>query len=136
MNHAIQRLRELRARLPVRSILALDIPEPQRPTASAPAAAVARCEAARLAFLKQPITARRAPEGQWIVEPESQGLPEAVQGLVGLRPGWTPAAWALELRRKASRCEAMHPEVAARYRMAARLLTGKSNSTLDGISDK
>ena len=136
MNHAIQRLRELRGGVPMRPVLALDNPDLQRPTQSDPAAAVAHREAVRLVVLKQPIPAWRASEGRWIVEPESQRLPEAVQALVGLRPGWTPGAWGMELRRKASRCETMHPEVAARYRMAARLLSDKSNSTLDGISGK
>ena len=122
MSFALQRLRELRARLPVPPAATLDIPKPHRPLWSDPAVSAARRDAERLGVLKQPMPVGCASEGRWIVEPESQGLPEAVQVLVGLRPGWTPGAWALELRRKASLCEAMHPAVAARYRSAAGVL--------------
>lgn len=37
--------------------------------------------------------------------------------------GWTGPAWAVELRRKADRCERLHPDIAATYRRDAEALT-------------
>jgi len=31
-------------------------------------------------------------------------------------PGWTPAAWVIELRRKAETCATVRPDLAAKYR--------------------
>jgi len=38
--------------------------------------------------------------------------------------GWTPTRWQQELRRKAERCEADHPELAAQYRGQADAIAG------------
>lgn len=87
-----------------------------------PAVAEARREAARLGVLDHSFSAGGSSTPQWVGEPELGQLPEFVQELVCPRVGWTPSAWAKELRRKASLCETMHPDVAARYEIAAGFL--------------
>lgn len=39
--------------------------------------------------------------------------------------GWTPAGWAEELRRKASRCDSYRPDIAKHYRDWARDIEGR-----------
>ena len=87
-----------------------------------PVVAEARRDAARLGVLDHSFSAGGLPTPQWVGEQELGQLSEFVQELVCPRVGWTPSAWAKELRRKASLCETMHPDVAARYEVAAGLL--------------
>ena len=60
----------------------------------------------------------------WIVGPELDRLPEPIQGLVCRRDGWTPPRWADYLSCKARRCEKFQADLAGRYRLAARLISG------------
>lgn len=123
MSFAIQRLHEIRAQLPALPAATLDVSGPQPLPWNDPAVADARREAARLGVLDQPIPAEGTSRPHWVDGPELCHLSESVQELVCPRAGWTPAGWAAELRRKAGRCEAMHPAVAARYRISHRLLS-------------
>ncbi len=43
--------------------------------------------------------------------------------------GWTPASWAMELRRKASRCEEYRPDIADNYRRWAANIEKRLPST-------
>ena len=87
-----------------------------------PVVAEARREAARLGVLDHSFSAGGSSAPQWVSEPELGQLPEFEQELVRPRVGWTPSAWAKELRRKASLCETMHPDIAVRYEIAAGFL--------------
>lgn len=126
MSFAIQRLRELRASHAMLPASAHDAPASDSSIAPSrwddPVVAEARREAARLGVLDHSFSAGGSSAPQWLGEPEWVGLPEFVQELVCPRVGWTPSAWAKELQRKASLCETMHPDVAARYEIAAGLL--------------
>ena len=46
-------------------------------------------------------------------------------------PGWTPAAWAVELCRKADRCEQDHADMAAEYRAWAAQIESRLSLTFD-----
>lgn len=61
---------------------------------------------------------RRAQAGRGAAAPTSPRF-RFVDGkmvLGDICAGWTPAAWCKELRRKALRCEELHPETARYYR--------------------
>ena len=70
------------------------------------------------------------PEAQWLTDTEAGSLPEFLQGLVIRRESWTAVGWASYLQYKARACEAMYPELAARYVQAVTLLCGGSGKPL------
>jgi hypothetical protein len=125
MNSAIQRLREFRALSPAVRGTTTSTPQPQAAPWDDPVVAAARREAERVGVWNPPATVQPSHAYRWVDVPEPKRLPGAVGDLVSLRVGWTPDGWAAELERKASCCEAMHPDLAQRYRAAAGLLTSQ-----------
>lgn len=65
-----------------------------------------------------------SPRSEWVTGDALRSLPEELQGLVCEREGWSVNSWALYLRRRAHLCRELHPDLAGRYQVAARLLSG------------
>lgn len=75
-----------------------------------------------LRFVADEVRAQRTERSAWPGPDALAALPEALRGLAGPRPGWTPVGWRWRLLELAARCERDHPARAAELRAAARIL--------------
>ena len=125
MNFALERLRQIRARVTE----AGQEPAPSALPSTVGVGSVREARGVDADPIAGPFTGSCiepiklvAQEARWIGGEALHGLPKELQGLVCSRDGWVPEAWRDYLKERARRCDSQHCSITLLYLRAADLI--------------